>query len=151
MLLLLTSGCIRPFVYHPKAIPPEIPCTIIPEKIRLALVLGGGGAKELAHIGVLEEFERANIPIDIIIGCSAGSLVGALYCDAPNAAYIRDVLEPMKVGSFLDINILKAWYGLSEGVAMRRTLDKCLEAKTFEELKLPLLIVALQIFILVKV
>lgn len=146
LILVLAVGCIRPFVYHPEDAPPEIPCTIIPAKIRLALVLGGGGAKGLAHIGVLEEFERANIPIDIIIGCSAGSLVGALYCDTPNAEYIRNVLEPMRVGSFLDIHILKAWYGLSEGTAMRRTLNKCLYAKTFEELQLPLLIVATDLY-----
>lgn len=142
LLLLFLVGCVRPFQYHCLDKPPEIPCTRIPKKIRVALVLGGGGAKGLAHIGVLEELERANIPIDIIIGCSAGSLVGALYCDTPDAEYVRSVLEPMRVGSFLDIHVLKAWYGLSEGAAMRRTLKKCLESKTFEELNLPLLIVA---------
>lgn len=141
-LLLFLVGCIKPFEYHCSENPPKIPCTRIPEKIRIALVLGGGGAKGMAHVGVLEEFERAGIPIDIIVGCSVGSLVGALYCDTPNAAYIRTVLEPLKVGSFLDIHIFKAWYGLSEGKAMRRTLDRCLESKTFEEMDIPLLIVA---------
>jgi NTE family protein len=147
-LLVLTffCGCTCPYVYHPTDEPPELPQCIVPQKIRLALVLGGGGAKGLAHIGVLEEFEKANIPIDIIIGCSAGSLVGAVYCDTPNAAYVRSVLEPMEVESFLDINIFKAWYGLSQGHAMNRTLHRCIEAKEFHELQIPLLVVATDLY-----
>lgn len=118
----------------------------MPDNIRLALVLGGGGARGLAHIGVLEEFERANIPIDIIVGCSAGSLVGAMYADCPNAAYCREILEPMNLKKFLDINIWKAWYGLAQGDAMRKTLQEHLTATTFDELQIPLLIVATDLY-----
>ena len=45
---------------------------------RVALVLSGGGAKGMAHIGVLRVLERAGIPVDIICGTSMGALVGGL-------------------------------------------------------------------------
>jgi NTE family protein len=144
---LLLGGCGKcPYQYDPLDTPPPLPVCYIPEKVKLALVLGGGGARGLAHLGVLEEFEKANIPIDIIVGCSAGSLVGALYCDNPDSAYVRSVLEPMKVKSFIDINIFRAWYGLSQGEAMCTTLNSCLEAKTFDKLKIPLLTVSSDLY-----
>ena len=46
---------------------------------KIALVLSGGGAQGLAHIGVLKAFEEHQIPIDLIVGTSAGALVGGLY------------------------------------------------------------------------
>ncbi|MDO8735204.1 MAG: patatin-like phospholipase family protein, partial [Elusimicrobiota bacterium] len=46
---------------------------------KIALVLGGGGARGLAHIGVLKALEEKEIPIDIIVGTSVGALVGGLY------------------------------------------------------------------------
>jgi len=46
---------------------------------RVGLALGGGGARGIAHIGVLAELEAENIPVHLIAGTSAGSLVGALY------------------------------------------------------------------------
>lgn len=52
---------------------------------KVALVLSGGGAKGMAHIGVLKVIERAGIPIDIITGTSMGSIVGGLYCCGWNA------------------------------------------------------------------
>jgi len=51
--------------------------TVIRPKIGLAL--GGGGARGAAHIGVLKVFKRENIPVDYLVGTSAGALVGALY------------------------------------------------------------------------
>ena len=46
---------------------------------KVALVLSGGGAKGMAHIGVLRVLERAGIPVDIITGTSMGALIGGLY------------------------------------------------------------------------
>jgi NTE family protein len=51
---------------------------------KVAVVLGGGGARGLAHIGVLRVLEREKIPIDLIVGTSAGALVGGMY------AYLKD-------------------------------------------------------------
>lgn len=52
---------------------------IFPERKKVAVVLSGGGAKGVAHIGALKVIERAGIPIDIIVGTSMGSIIGGLY------------------------------------------------------------------------
>lgn len=49
------------------------------KKQKTALVLAGGGAKSLCQIGVLKVIEEEKIPIDIIVGCSMGSVIGALF------------------------------------------------------------------------
>src|SRR4029077_11639402 len=84
--------------------PPPIPECLPLDCVRVALVLGGGGAKGMSHVGVLAEFEKAGIPIDVIVGCSAGSIVGALYADCPNASYIKEILEPLRTWDILDIH-----------------------------------------------
>jgi len=48
-------------------------------RIRVGLVLGGGGARGAAHIGVLKELERLRIPVDAIAGTSMGAVIGGLY------------------------------------------------------------------------
>ena len=46
---------------------------------KVGLVLGGGGAKGVAHIGVLKVLERAGLPVDIVVGTSMGSIIGGTY------------------------------------------------------------------------
>jgi len=55
------------------------------KRSRIGLALGGGGARGLAHIGVLKVLEREGIPIDLIVGTSMGALVGAAYAVILNA------------------------------------------------------------------
>ncbi len=52
---------------------------------KIGLVLGGGGARGAAHIGVIKKLEELNIPIDYVAGTSMGSLIGALYATGMNA------------------------------------------------------------------
>ena len=49
------------------------------ERPTIALVLSGGGAKGLAHLGVIRELENLRVPVDIIVGTSMGAIVGGLY------------------------------------------------------------------------
>jgi len=56
---------------------------------RIGLVLSGGGARGIAHVGVLKAFEKHNVPLDLIVGSSIGSIIGGLYC----AGYSADELE----------------------------------------------------------
>ena len=58
---------------------------------RVALVLGGGGAKGMAHVGVLKVLEKAGVPVDMICGTSIGSLVGGLYA----MGYSADQLDTL--------------------------------------------------------
>lgn len=64
-----------------------------PKKIKVALVLSGGGARGLAHIGVLKAFEENNIPIDLIVGSSIGSIVGGFYAAGFSADQIQKIME----------------------------------------------------------
>jgi NTE family protein len=50
-----------------------------PTKIKIGLALGGGGARGIAHIGVLKTLEQANIPISLIAGTSMGAIIGGTY------------------------------------------------------------------------
>ncbi len=52
---------------------------------KVAVVLSGGGAKGMAHIGVLKVLEKAGIPVDIVTGTSMGSIIGGLYAIGYNA------------------------------------------------------------------
>lgn len=138
--LLFLSSCETKFDLPDN--PPPIPECFPPNQVRVALVLGGGGAKGISHVGVLAEFEKAGIPVDVIVGCSAGSIVGALYADCPNACYIKKVLKPLRTWDILDINIWYGRYGLVQGGALRRFLRHHLSCRCFEELQIPLYVVA---------
>ena len=60
---------------------------------KVAVVLSGGGAKGTAHISVLREIEKAGIPIDIVVGTSMGSIVGALYACGYTPDYLDSVFR----------------------------------------------------------
>ncbi len=49
------------------------------KKVKIGIALGGGGARGIAHIGILKAFEEEGIPIDLIAGTSMGSIIGGLY------------------------------------------------------------------------
>ena len=55
------------------------------QRAKVAVVLSGGGAKGMAHIGVLKVLEKAGIPVDIVTGTSMGSIIGGLYSIGYNA------------------------------------------------------------------
>lgn len=138
--LVLCVGCSPRYEYEEN--PPPIELCYPHKDVRLALVLGAGGVRGLAHVGVLQEFEDAGIPVDIIVGCSAGSIVGALYSDCPNAQRVRELMEPLKKWDILDINLFKARYGLVQGGSLTRFLKRNLYAKDFCNLQIPLYVVA---------
>ena len=75
----------------------------IPEFVlsqKTALVLSGGGAKGLAHIGVLQALEENNIPIDYIVGNSMGALVGGLYAAGYSPEQIKTILTNPELYNF---------------------------------------------------
>lgn len=140
--LVLMSGCSCPHKYLPQNDPPALPSFQVPEKIKIALVLGSGGVRGMVHVGILEEFEKAGIKFDLLVGCSAGSIVGALYADCPDASQIQNSVKGLRRNSILDINLWECRFGLSQGRALSCLLNRCLEAKTFDQLKIPLVVVA---------
>jgi len=81
---------------------------------KVGVVLSGGGAKGMAHIGVLKVLEKAGIPVDIVTGTSIGSIVGGLYAVGYNAhsldsmvrtqdwTYVITDMEDLRHQSYLD-------------------------------------------------
>jgi NTE family protein len=105
--------------------------------VDVVLVLGAGGSKGLAHIGVLEVLQEANIPIDLIIGCSSGSIVGSLYADSKDIKKVRKKM--MRVGrkDILGASVVSSKMGFSNGKVLKRFLQRNIKSKYFAKLKIP--------------
>jgi len=73
------------------------------EKLKVGLALGGGGARGLAHIGVLKVLERENIPIDLIAGTSMGAIIGGVYALKQDISAIEKIAE--KYSKISEFNI----------------------------------------------
>lgn len=81
--------------------PPERP--EVEDRPVVGLVLSGGGAKGLAHVGVLRVLEEIQVPVDMVVGTSAGAAVGALYAQGLSVGEIEDRLLDLDwVSSFQD-------------------------------------------------
>lgn len=70
---------------------------------RVALVLSGGAARGFAHIGVLDVLERNHIRPDLVVGSSAGSIVGSLYASGLSPAEVNAALAEMAPSTFRDV------------------------------------------------
>ena len=107
---------------------------------RIGLALGGGFARGIAHVGVLRELEKNKIPISVISGVSSGSMVAAAVASGSSADEIEAVALSMK---FRDI---ARWtlspLGLAGSDRMITFLTRLLKANRFEDMRLPLAIVA---------
>lgn len=115
----------------------------MPKKpIHVALVLGGGGARGLAHLGAIRELEAAGIRPDLIIGCSAGAIIGAFYADEPNISKVEKALLQLKKSDILDTTFFSSRFGFVEGKNLETFMKKHLHSQTFEELQIPLVIMA---------
>lgn len=110
-----------------------------PPERKIVLVLGGGSARGLAHIGVLKILHKAKIPIDLIVGNSIGALVGATY--ALGIPLIRTEVKALKMKwqDLTDFTISKI--GLIEGKNLARIISDSTENKSFNDMKIPFAVV----------
>lgn len=98
----------------------------------LALVLGGGASRGFAHVGVIEELERAGYNPRIVVGTSAGSFVGALYAGGYDGKALRRIAEQMTEEELRDVIVPDR--GFLSGVRLRRFIDRRLEHREIEQL-----------------
>ncbi len=116
---------------------------------KVALVLGAGAVRGFSHIGVLEVLHEAGIPIERIVGCSIGSVIGALYAQGADHNQMYDFALRI-VPSGYSYRIY-GWPSLRRGMKgnglfsikkFRQLVAKELHVKRFEELQIPLTVVA---------
>ncbi len=113
------------------------------KKYNCGLVLSGGGTRGFAHLGAIKALEDHGIKPDIISGVSAGSIVGAFYADGQNADQALKAFMSKRMIDFMELIIPKN--GLIKMTGFEKTLRKRLKAKTFKDLKIPLIIHAVNI------
>jgi len=94
-LAILFGAAILPAVMATNAPPAINPDSATTRQPRIGLVLGGGGAKGLAHIGVLRVLEEMRIPIDYVGGTSMGSIVGGFYASGLSPDEIAVIMESL--------------------------------------------------------
>jgi len=115
----------------------------------VGLALSSGGARGIAHIGVLRVLEEAGIPIDMIAGTSAGSLFGSLYAAGLGLDQVADFARSLRkmwqpTGGFVDVQFPPK-SGFFWGRKATRYFDQVLGSRTFADLKTPMYIVAADI------
>ena len=112
-----------------------------PKKTGVVVVLGAGGAKGLAHLGVLRALEEAHIPIDHFVGTSVGSMIAALYADYPHAAELAHYFMTLRRPDVIQYTLLNPTEGLVSNIHFQSFLTEHMHAKVFSELKIPLWVV----------
>ncbi len=110
--------------------------------MKVALVLGGGGARGFAHVGVLRVLEQERIPIDLLVGTSAGSFIGAIYADTRDSFELESVAWSASKEDLFDWSLLGSARGPVTGKALRAFIGRHVRARTIEELAIPFVAVA---------
>jgi NTE family protein len=112
--------------------------------LKIGLVLGGGSARGLAHVGVILALEAYNIPIDIIAGTSIGSVIGSLYASGATIKQLEEMALSIKMSKTLFmLDSTFPHSGLISGDRIEKMLNRfALKDKTFDDLSISFAAVA---------
>ncbi|MFL6634280.1 MAG: patatin-like phospholipase family protein [Massilia sp.] len=107
--------------------------------VKIALALGGGAARGFAHIGVIKALEAQGIVPDIVVGTSAGSVVGALYASGYNGFQLQKIALDMDETTISDwaIPFFSKTPGVLKGEALQTYVNKAVHNQPIEKLKIP--------------
>jgi predicted acylesterase/phospholipase RssA len=114
-------------------------------RAKIGVAFGGGGVRGLAHLGVLQALEEAQIPVDAIAGASAGGLVAGLYATGMPLSEIIAFGKNLDIMDFASLD--PAWRGLFNHDKMTALLARLLGSAevTFEDLKIPAAVTAVDV------
>ena len=110
------------------------------KKPKIAIALGGGFARGLAHIGILKVLEEEGIPVNMVAGTSVGAVIGAAYCSGISGKELEEVAGLVRFNSIARYTLSR--YGICSNDRLGRFLTKILKVSTFEQLKTPLAVTA---------
>jgi NTE family protein len=116
------------------------PVLSIPPEPKIGVALGGGFARGIAHAGVLQVLESNGIPIHCITGVSAGSIVAAAYASGASPGEIARAGCAMRFGDVARWSLCRMGFVVSE--RMKRFLERLLKRYRFEEMRIPLGVLA---------
>jgi len=113
---------------------------IPPPPPKIGLALGGGFARGIAHAGLLKVFEQHHIPIHCITGVSSGAIVAAAYASGATPGEIARAGCAMRFGDIGRWSVCRMGFAASE--RMKKFLEKLLKNYRFEEMQIPLGVLA---------
>jgi NTE family protein len=142
LLAALLAACAAPQPAPTPTPPVPVPLPVETPKppLRIGLALGGGAARGFAHIGVIKALEAQGIVPDIVVGTSAGSVVGALYASGMSG------FDLQKLALQMDEDMLADWTlpdrGVLKGEALQDFINQKLNNLSIQKLPRPLGVVA---------
>ncbi len=136
LLATLLFGCATPTPEPTPAVPPVVPA----KPLKIALALGGGAARGFAHIGVIKVLEAQGIVPDIIVGTSAGSVVGALYASGMSGIDMQRIAIEIEEDAVTDWTLPDR--GFLKGESLQKFINEKVKRQPLEKLAKPFGVVA---------
>lgn len=136
-LAALVGACEAPTVA-----PDNLPRFVTPREAapRVALVLGSGGPRGFAFVGVIKVLEEIGVKPDLIVGTSVGAMVGSLYASGLDAAALEKLVYDMNMLEFFEMKWITG--GVASGGAVQSFVTTQLRGRPIEKLPIPLAVVA---------
>ncbi|OHC66492.1 MAG: esterase [Rhodocyclales bacterium GWA2_65_19] len=134
LAVAILSGCAS---LGEKSPPPPAPA---PAPIKIGLALGGGAARGFAHIGVIKALEAQGIAADIVVGTSAGAVVGALYSSGLSGFELQKLAMNMDEGQIGDWSLPDR--GVFKGEALQNFVNRAVANRPLEKLSRNFAVVA---------
>ena len=106
----------------------------------LALVLSGGGARGFAHVGVLEVVEELQLPVDLVVGVSMGSIIGAGYAAGLSPAEMADLARAMRLSSIFRPRPGRV--NLVDPAGIHAVISRIFGTRRFEDLEREMVVVS---------
>ncbi len=139
VLLLALAGASLAGCRHA---PPPTEAPPVKKPARVALVLGGGASRGFAHVGVIRVLEQEKIPIDLIVGTSVGSLIGAIYAAERNSFELEWTAFKLEREDIFDFTLTEARMGPVVGKRLEDFVKNRVKIQNLEDLPLPFFPVA---------
>lgn len=141
-----TTSQLAPVIEDAQAHAVNQPFSLIKQQQKrpvIALVLGSGGARGYAHIGVIEVLEQQGIRPDFIVGTSAGSIVGSIYASGKSPAELRDIALKLKANDVREVNV--SLKGFFDGKKVEDYINEQVHNMPLEKMKIPMYVVATEL------